>query len=122
MKMKFESKNQEVASLTQFGKRQFRYFLYSLGLVIFSLLLGTFGYDHFTELDIVDGFYNASMILSGMGEVVHMTTTQSKIFSSFYAFYSSIALSGIVVIFFAPIAHRFLHFLHLDDNEFTLLK
>ncbi len=115
--MKFESRKQPIARYRDFGRRQIVYLLYSLVLTFVSLLIGTLGYYFFTELDLIDGFYNASMILSGMGEVVHMQTTQSKIFSSIYAMYSSIAFAGIIAVAFAPLVHRFLHYLHIDERE-----
>lgn len=114
--MKFESKSDKILSLTEFAKRQIRYFFYSLILMIISLLIGTFGYEYFTELNFIDGFYNSSMMLSGMGEVIHMNSTSSKIFSSIYAFYCSIVFSITVVIFLTPLAHRFLHYLHIDTS------
>lgn len=114
--MKFESIKEPIASIPTYARRQLKYILYSLGIIIFSLIIGTFGFDYFTELNMIDGFYNSSMILSGMGETVHMQTTQSKIFSSLYAFYSSIAFSSIIVVTFSPLVHRFLHFLNIDEN------
>jgi hypothetical protein len=45
-----------------------------------------------------------------------MTTTNAKLFSSFYALYSGVAFLSITAVFFAPIIHRLLHILHVEDD------
>lgn len=64
-------------------------------------------------------FHMACMILPGMGPVVERTTPNAKIFSSIYALYSGVAFLSSTAVFFAPIIHRLLHILHIeqDDNE-----
>jgi hypothetical protein len=92
-----------------------RYFFYALILIIISVGIGTAGYRYFGGLTWVDAFYNACMILTGMGPVNVMQDNAAKVFSSLYALFSGIAFLSTVAIFFAPIAHRFLHMLHIDD-------
>lgn len=116
MSPNFEHKTIPILPFRQFVIRVLTYFLFSLILIIFSLGLGTLGYHYFSELPIIDSFYNASMILTGMGPVNEMKTDGAKLFSSFYALYSGIAFLGIFAIIFAPIAHRLLHILHLQEE------
>jgi hypothetical protein len=52
-----------------------------------------------------------------MGPVIEMKTAAAKLFSSFYALYSGVAFLSITALFMAPIIHRLLHILHLDDEE-----
>lgn len=117
--MKLENRKQEVTPLPHFLFRLARYGLFALGLIIFSVLLGTIGYHHFGQISWLDSFYMACMILTGMGPVVEMTSPTSKNFSSLYALYSGVAFLSITAVFFAPIIHRLLHILHVeqDDNE-----
>ena len=82
-----------------------------------SLLIGIFGYMYFFNLSFVDAFYNASMILTGMGPADKALNNGAKIFAAFYAIYSGVAFLTCVAILFAPIAHRFLHKFHLDVEE-----
>ena len=91
--------------------------LYSLILVIISVGIGTVGYTYFGHLSWIDGFYNACLILTGMGPVSEMTDNAGKLFASFYALFSGIAFLSTVAVLIAPIAHRFLHALHIDDEE-----
>lgn len=72
------------------------------------------------EFDWYDSLLNASMILSGMGPVIDgkiMLTNQAKVFASLYALFSGVAFISTIGILIAPIAHRFFHRLHLEDNE-----
>lgn len=115
--MKFEHKKQQVSTLPQFIFRMGRYVLFTSGLVIFSILIGTIGYHHFGKISWIDSFHMASMILTGMGPVKEMTTSSAKIFSSFYTLYSGIAFLSITAVFFAPLIHRLLHILHVEEDD-----
>ncbi|MFZ2785385.1 MAG: hypothetical protein WAZ36_13385 [Sediminibacterium sp.] len=57
------------------------------------------------------------MILTGMGPVAEMESSTAKIFSSLYALYSGVAFLSITAVFFAPIIHRLLHILHVEQEE-----
>jgi len=82
-----------------------------------SLAVGTAGYHLFGELRWLDSFYNASMILTGMGPVDPMNTERGKLFASFYALYSGIAFLSMAAVLLAPIVHRILHKFHLAEED-----
>lgn len=115
--MAFESKKQALASNQIFAKRMFKYMCFAGLLVMGSAAIGTLGYMYFANLGALDSFHMACLILTGMGPVVEMKTTAAKLFSSFYALYSGVAFLSITAMFFAPLVHRMLHVLHLDDKE-----
>ncbi|MBK7233016.1 MAG: hypothetical protein IPH93_12340 [Saprospiraceae bacterium] len=115
--MKFENQNQKLSSFTHFLFRVWRYGVFAFGLVVVSMTIGTLGYYYFANLAWIDSFHMASMILTGMGPVVELLTTRAKLFSSFYALYSGVAFLSITAVFFAPIIHRLLHILHIEDNQ-----
>jgi len=117
--MKLENRKQKVIPLSHFLFRLGRYALFALGLIVFSVLLGMAGYHRFGQISWLDSFHMACMILTGMGPVVEMASPSAKIFSSLYALYSGVAFLSITAVFFAPIIHRFLHILHVeqDDNK-----
>ena len=112
----FENKNKELLPFSLFLRRVLLYFFYAFVLILFSTGIGTFGYRYLGNLSWVDSFYNACMILTGMGPVNVMETNVAKLFASFYALFSGIAFLSIMAVFLAPVAHRFLHALHLDDE------
>jgi hypothetical protein len=112
-----EHRKQKIAPVHVFIKRLARYGLFAFILIAFSVCLGTFGYHHIAKLDWLDSFHMACLILTGMGPVVEMKTSEAKLFSSFYALYSGIAFLSISAVFFAPIIHRLLHILQIDTED-----
>jgi len=115
--MKLENRRQKVTPLPHFLFRLGRYGLFALGLIVFSVLLETIGFHHFGKISRLDSFHMACMILTGMGPVAEMTSLEAKIFSSIYALYSGVAFLSITAVFFAPIIHRLLHILHVEQND-----
>lgn len=122
--MKFEHKDEHVASLQKYRNRILQYSLIAFAFLVVSLIIGTWGYWYFgqcntvsTKPTVVDAFLCASMILTGMGPIGAMDTDGGKIFSALYAIYSGVAFLSMMAIFFAPIVHRFLHLMHMDEIE-----
>ena len=115
--MKLENRRQKVTPLPHFLFRVGRYSLFALVLILFSVLIGTIGYHHFGHISWLDSFHMAGLILTGMGPVVEMESPNAKIFSSLYALYSGVAFLSITAVFFAPIIHRLLHILHVEQDE-----
>jgi hypothetical protein len=113
----FEHKHEPLLNFKQFVNRQLRFMGYSTLIIGISLMLGTGGYCYYGGVSLVDGFYNASMILTGMGPVTPMVTDGAKIFSSLYALYSGVAFLTTAAVLLAPAIHRILHFLNLDVDE-----
>ncbi len=117
MPRKFESRKQPLISQADFVKRMLQFALYSFLIVGFSMALGVVGYMYFGDLNFIDAFHMSALILTGMGPVAEMKTVAAKLFSSFYALYSGVAFLTMMATFLAPILHRLLHILHLDDEE-----
>lgn len=115
--MKLENRRQKIISFPDFLYRIGRYGVFAFGLILFSVAGGTLGYRYWGEISWLDSFYMACMILTGMGPVTEMTSPAAKIFSSVYALYSGVAFLSITAVFFAPIIHRLLHILHVEDEE-----
>jgi hypothetical protein len=115
--MKLENRRQKVVPLSHFLVRLSRYGAFALALIGLSVAMGTIGYRHVGHLDWIDSFHMACMILTGMGPVEEMTSNEAKLFSSFYALYSGVAFLSITAVIFAPIIHRLLHILHVQDGS-----
>lgn len=114
---KFESKKQQVIPMKEFLKRLMTYSFYASIIVFFSMAIGVLGYMYFADTNFIDSFHMSALILTGMGPVVEMKTTAAKLFSSFYALYSGVAFLTMIATFLAPILHRLLHILHLDEED-----
>lgn len=115
----FENKSQPLASKRVFVKRVFVSVSLVGMLMTVVLTIGTVGYHLSTSphMSWTDAFHNAAMILSGMGLVTTSNFTESgKIFSSLYALFSGMVFVGAIGIFLAPLFHRILHRLHVEDD------
>ena len=75
------------------------------------------GYHWLVRLSWIDAYENAAMILSGMGPVATPDSWGGKFFAGSYALYSGIALLATTAVVFAPVVHRFLHYLHADPDQ-----
>jgi len=69
----------------QFLRRQIKYTLFSITILLFSINIGTAGYHFLGQLPWIESFLNASMILTCMGPVNHLNSNSGKIFSALYA-------------------------------------
>ena len=91
--------------------------LLALTIIAMALFIGVAGYHFIGGLSWIDSLLNASMILGGMGPVDLLTTVPAKLFASFYALFAGVAFLAIAGVLIAPVAHRFLHRLHLEIVE-----
>jgi hypothetical protein len=89
----------------------------AVALIAVSLILGTWGYHALGELDWLDAFLNASMLLGGMGQVGIVTTTSGRVFAAIFALYSGLLLIAVTTIVLAPVLHRILHRIHVEKSE-----
>jgi hypothetical protein len=113
--MDFEHRSDPLLPRRQFIRRVLWYATFSFVLLGISLGIGVIGYHYLDGLSWLDSFLNASMILAGMGPVDPIRTDSGKWFASFYAVFSGVVFLSTVAVFLSPIAHRFLHKLHLGD-------
>jgi len=112
----FEHHTQPLLPAKLFWLRMLYYAVYALALISFALGLGVLGYRYFEKLSWLDALLNASMILGGMGPVAELQTRAGKVFASLYAIFSGIFFLVVAGIVIAPIFHRILHRLHLDED------
>ncbi|MEW6702482.1 MAG: hypothetical protein AB1298_07170 [Bacteroidota bacterium] len=113
----FEHKNEPLLPKNLFVKRAIKHLFIGAAAIFVSLTIGIFGY-HFVEgFTWIDSLLNASMILGGMGPVGEMHTDNGKIFASMYALFSGIIFLVTVGIIIAPVVHRFLHSMHIDEKS-----
>ena len=114
---KLEHKTSKLLSRRDFVVRLGWFWLFGCLFLAFSLGIGTLGYHVTANLNWVDAFLNASMILTGMGPVDKLETNVSKLFASFYAIFSGVSFLTFCGVLFTPIYHRFMHQFHLDLGD-----
>ena len=112
-----EHHNQKLLSRREFYKRLVLFGLLSVGIILFSLVIGMLGYMSFEGMGTVDAFLNAAMLMGGMGSVNTIHTGAGKIFAGCYALYCGFVLLVSVAIFLTPVFHRVLHHFHLEGEK-----
>ena len=111
----YESKHRPLVPIHTFVQRMISHLLFGIGIIVFSLFLGMAGYHYFEEMDWVNSYENAAMILSGMGPVDPVKTVNGKLFVGTYALFSGIVFLIVIAIFIAPLFHRFFHRFMIKD-------
>jgi len=113
--MPFERRNEQLLPRDLFIQRLLRWSIAAFVVLAGSLAFGICGYHFLEGLPWIDSLLDASMILGGMGPVDPIRTTAGKLFASFYALYSGLAIIGVVGLLIAPVAHRLFHKFHLEE-------
>ena len=114
---RLERRDEKLLPAIAFYKRLILFGLLSLGVILFSLVIGIIGYMSLESMGLIDAFLNAAMLMGGMGPVGMLTTNSGKIFAGIYAMYCGFVLILSVAIFMTPIFHRLLHHFHLEGRD-----
>ncbi len=112
----YEPRTHKPLRSAAFASRLAAHLAAALGLLVFSLALGMWGYMHFEDLQVVDAFLNAAMLLGGMGPVNELATDAGKLFAGCYALYAGLVFIISTALIVTPIAHRVLHKFHWDSE------
>ena len=89
----------------------------AIGMIAVSLSIGIAGYHWIAGFGWIDSLLEASMILGGMGPVNPLPNDGAKLFASFYALFSGLIFIGVMGVVLAPLAHRLMHKVHIDDQS-----
>lgn len=116
--MPWEHHSQPLASRRTFARRMAAQVLLVVVIVGLSLAAGTTGYMVISDLDVVDSFLESSMLMSGAGPLYTERSSPNslKLFSSFFALYSTLVVVTTVGLLAAPVLHRVMHRLHLQGG------
>ncbi|WP_439272273.1 hypothetical protein [Pseudochrobactrum sp. HB0163] len=113
----YEKRTDPLISRMKFLQRMAQHLFYVFALMAVSILLGAIGFILFEDFGLEDAILHSAFILSGFGLVSVPATTGGKMFAGIYGFYANIFFLAGFSIIFAPITHRILHKLHMDDGE-----
>ena len=113
----FEHKSDELLPRKAFFMRMARSAGICSAVIAFSLFIGSAGYHVFADLPWIDALLNASMILTGMGPVDPLRSPAGKLFATGYCLYSGVPFLTIMAVLLAPVAHRVMHRLHLEEDR-----
>ena len=115
--MYYEKLREPLAPMAVFYARLAGNFALVLSMIAVSLAAGMWGYHGFEHMSWIDAYVNAAMILSGMGPLGELHTHAGKLFAGSYALYSGLFLVIAAGLLLAPLLHRFLHNMHLADED-----
>ena len=113
---RFDKKSDPLASHSEFvGRLAVNVLVATLFLAV-ALGVGMLGYRATEGMAWIDAFLNSAMLIGGMGPVTDLSTDEGKLFAGVFAIGCGLVLvfaSGVVL---APVVHRVLHALHVDDS------
>jgi hypothetical protein len=113
----YETRKQPLLHRRHFLRRLGAHGAFALGLIAVSLAIGMVGYHYSAHESWLDAFVNAAMLLGGMGQVGEVATTGGKWFAGFFALYAGLLLIAVTTIILAPVLHRILHRIHMEEAE-----
>jgi hypothetical protein len=112
----YEPHTEPLLPWRQFLRRLGRHGEIALTILLVSLAFGTLGFHWLAPQGWLDAFLNAAMLLGGMGPVGSFDQPIGKVFAGLFALYAGIVFLGAAVILLAPVVHRILHKLHLEEQ------
>lgn len=110
----YEHKTDKPLSTRAFMFRMVYHALFIVGVIAFSVVVGTLGYRGLGGESWLDAFVNACMLLGGMGQVGEVQPVAGKIFSALFSLYSGLVFVVCLTTLFAPVMHRIIHKFHFD--------
>jgi hypothetical protein len=114
----FDYKGSSLASPARFVSRLLVNIVVALVLVAIAMAVGMWGYEATEGMKPIDAFLNSAMLLGGMGPVgPELQTEAGKLFAGIYAIGCGLVLVLVSGIVLAPVFHRVLHALHVDDDD-----
>ena len=113
---RYEHRGQPPLPRRHFFRRLLAHFALSSALVGLSLIAGMAGYVYYENLDWLDAFLNAAMLLGGMGPVNPPTHDGGKLFAGLYALYAGLLFLVLAGLMLSPVIHRVLHRFHWEEQ------
>jgi hypothetical protein len=113
----YEHHTEPLLPWRSFASRVARHGVIAGAIVLFSLAIGTIGFHFLALQEWIDAFLNSSMLLGGMGPVGDIRSVPGKLFASIFALYAGIVFIGSSGLLLAPVLHRVLHTMRLDETK-----
>ena len=87
------------------------------GMLVAVLAIGMIGYAIFDRQGLIDSFFSASMIVSGMGPTSTPASDGGKLFSGVYAIFAGLMFVAISGLMLGPFLHRILRNFNISDRD-----
>lgn len=113
----YEKISDKLLSRAQFLKRMVKHMFYVAGIIAVSVAMGAVGFMVFENHGPADAMLHSAYILSGFGLIQIPASMGGKLFAGLYGLYATLFFLATFSVIFAPVVHRILHKLHLDDER-----
>lgn len=100
----------------RFVRRMADHVAVAAALVVVSLMVGMWGYEHYEHLPWRDAFLNTAMLLGGMGPVDPIYSNGGKVFAGIFALYAGVVFLVVAGLFLVPVIHRIAHVFHFEGR------
>lgn len=115
----YESKQEAPISTKAFMMRCFWHIAAAFLISFITIVIGALGHMYFESIHFHDALLNSSMIMGGMGTAFHPESYGGKLFFAFYGLFVGVLFAALIGVVAAPLIHRIVHKMHLDDDEET---
>lgn len=112
----YEKTSDRLISRKRFARRLAKHALYVLAILACSIAAGAVGFMVFEGHGPEQAILHAAFILSGFGLVQMPESAIGKMFAGLFGLYANLFFLAAFSVIFAPIVHRILHRLHLDEE------
>lgn len=112
----YESRREPLLPTACFFRRLIKHVLCAILLIVFTLAVGLAAHLWLEPVNWHDALLNTAMIVSGLGPFILPATVGGKIFFTLYSIVVSLMFVATLGLILAPVAHRIIHKLHLDDD------
>ncbi|MFC0282093.1 hypothetical protein ACFFJB_01875 [Camelimonas abortus] len=111
----YERRSEPLLSAPRFAWRMTVHLLLTLVLLALSVLAGAAGFALVEGHDVENAVLSALQVLAGLGLTEAPASRGGRIFTALFALYANLFFVATAGLILAPLAHRLLHNLHLDD-------
>lgn len=114
----FEHHDQPQLDSPAYRRRVARHGRIAFTLILVSLGIGMAGFRWLASLSWWRAYLNAAMLLGGMGPVdTEFNGPLGTLFAGVYALFAGLVFLAAGAVLLAPMVHRWLHRLHLEESR-----
>jgi hypothetical protein len=111
-----QAQDRQLIRWNRFKRHLMTYGAWAGALLAVSLAIGVAGFHWLAGQPGLDALLNAAMLLGGQGPIGTIRGTAGKLFGAAYALYAGLVFIGAAAVALAPVLHRIIHKLHLEEE------
>src|SRR5699024_6512911 len=112
----YEHKTQRLLNRRRFFHRLLWHLALALIIIMLTLAVGVVGHLVWGDQNLHDAILISAFVMGGLGIVQMAERPHGKLIYALYGIFVRLSFAASVGIVLAPVAHRVLHALHLDEG------